>query len=797
MGNRFTERAEFALNKSVAIAEELGHTYVGSEHILIAISKDETSCATVLLKKNGFTYSMLESVVRDMCGIGKKTKLTSKDTTPRCRRIIENSYKASKRFSSELIGTEHILLAITEEKESVAYKLLSKVIGDISLLRDDILTFLRAIEINSSKSIKNQSPLPYLSKYAKNMTLIVAENRFDPIIGRDKETERVIKILSRKTKNNPCLIGEAGVGKTAIIEGLAQKISNGDVPDFLIGKSIYSLNLTSMIAGAKYRGDFEERIKGTMDEARANSDVILFIDEIHTIVGAGSAEGAIDAANIIKPELARGDIQIIGATTLKEYKKYIEKDSALERRFQPVLVDEPTKDDTVDILLGLKESYEKHHNVIIESSAIHSAVEFAERYINDRYFPDKAIDILDETCASVILHSSTHKDLKSNDKIKQITAFSEQSADCDEGSHIYAKEFIEAFQALDTSHERPKVNSIDIKETVEEMMGIKITDEKIGNKNTLIERLKEKIVGQDEAIETISESVCKSYADISDPRKPRGIFLLFGESGIGKTELAKELAHILFGDSDSIIRFDMSEYSEGYSVSKLIGSAPGYVGYDESNVGFERIRRKPYSVVLLDEIEKAHPDVLNLFLQVFDYGYIKDSSGRKINFKNTYIIMTANLSETTSAGSEIGFMSTEAYRNAKLPKVFKTEFVNRIHDIIRLKPLSFDSLKKIAKIKLENVKERLKTKDINVEIDDEVYEYIAKKAQKKKMGARPIDRIISKSIEFPIANIILSKNISQDDMIIVNVQNECVQIAISENYSEKISKTPLSITKFK
>lgn len=781
MGNRFTERAEFALNKSVAIAEQLGHTYVGSEHILIAISEDETSCATVLLKKNGFTYSMLQSVVKDMCGIGKKTKLTSKDTTPRCRRIIENSYKASKRFSSELIGTEHILFAITEEKESVAFKILSRVIGDTSLLRDDILTFLRAIEINSSKNIKNQSSLPYLSKYAKNMTLIASENKLDPIIGRDKETGRVIRILTRKTKNNPCLIGEAGVGKTAIIEGLAEKIASCDVPDFLIGKSIYSLNLTSMIAGAKYRGDFEERIKGTMDEVRANPDIILFIDEIHTIVGAGSAEGAIDAANIIKPELARGDIQIIGATTLKEYKKYIEKDSALERRFQPVLVEEPTKDDTVDILLGLKESYEKHHNVTIESSAIYSAVEFAERYINDRYFPDKAIDILDETCANVTLHSYTHKVANSNDKTKQIYTLAEQT----ENSYTCTKEFIEAFQALSVSRERPKVKSIDIKETVEEMTGIMISDEKVSNKSMIIERLKEKIIGQDEAIEYISENVCKSSADISDPRKPRGIFLFLGESGIGKTALAKELSCILFGDSDSIVRFDMSEYSEGYSVSKLIGSAPGYVGYDETDSGFERIRRKPYSVVLLDEIEKAHPDVLNLFLQIFDYGYIKDSSGRKINFKNTYIIMTANLSEETSINSEIGFMSTGSCSNEKLPKVFKPEFINRIYDIIRLKPLSLVSLKEIAKIKLENLKERLRIRNVDVEFDDEVYKYIAENAQKKKMGARPIDRIISKNIEFPIANIILSDCISNDDIVITTVQNNHIEVNVSQKVFKK------------
>ncbi len=784
MGNRFTERAEIALNKSITIAEELGHTYVGTEHILISISEDETSCATVLLTKNGVTCSMLKNSVKDMCGTGKRTKLTSKDTTPRCRRVIENSYKASKKYSSGTIGTEHILLAILEEKESVAYKILVKSISDISALHDDVMVFLRAMEKNCSKNLRTTPTLTYLSKYAKNMTLAAAESKYDPLIGRDQETSRVIKILSRKTKNNPCLIGEAGVGKTAIVEGLAAKIVSGNVPDFLVGKSVYSLNLTSMIAGAKYRGDFEERIKSTMDEVRDNPNIILFIDEIHTIVGAGSAEGAIDAANIIKPELARGDIQIIGATTLNEYKRYIEKDSALERRFQPVIVNEPTKFDTINILFGLKESYENHHNVVIEDEAIKDAVALSERYISDRYFPDKAIDVLDEACASEALCASKKEFEIIQDNIKQIVYPEAYQMNFERNTNQNTKDIINALNSL-TAHNYPRVTTHSIIKTVEDMTGIRIENKKIINHLNISQRLKEKIIGQDEAIDSLTESIYKSYADILDPCKPRGIFLFFGESGIGKTELAKEMARVLFGEEESLIRFDMSEYAEGYSVSKLIGSAPGYVGYEDGISGFERIRRRPYSVILLDEIEKAHPDVLNLFLQIFDYGYIKDSIGRKINFRNTYIIMTANIQGYLNSGADIGFVSNNPLSSRNLPKIFKPEFINRIYDVINLKPLSIDSMTKIVKIKFKKIAERLSRKNIHIEIDETVYHYIAEKTQIKKMGARPIDHIISKEIEMPIANIILSEDATTDIHILIATEHDEIQIRLKQPVLKK------------
>lgn len=759
MGNRFTQRAEIALNKSVAIAEQLGHSYVGTEHVLIAISEDETACATILLRKNGLTYSKLYDTVKEYCGIGKRSRLNSKDTTPRCRKIIENSYKNAKKFSAELIGTEHILLSLIEERESVAYKIMSKLTLDLTALRDDILTFIRATE----KSISNKNPkpdasLPYLSKYAKNMTRLAKDGYFDPVVGRDSETERVIRILSRKTKNNPCLIGEAGVGKTAIVEGISIKIVNGDVPSHLIGKSIFSLNLTSMVAGAKYRGDFEERIKSLMDEVREHPEIILFIDEIHSIVGAGSAEGAIDAANIMKPELARGDIQIIGATTIKEYKKYIEKDSALERRFQPVMIEEPTKEETLEILNGLKSRYEEYHNVYIEDAAINAAVELSIRYINDRFLPDKAIDIIDESCACTSLNSREKcgKNLNIYDKLEQISNSDESLVEPIDFCSIkiaYKNELINELNDNCCKSDIPHVTVENIRTTVEEITGIKIND------NTLLpsylkDRFCSVVVGQDEAIDALVSNIVRSKTDISDPYKPRGIFLFMGESGVGKTELAYALADVLFNRDEALIRLDMSEYSEPYSTSKLVGSAPGYVGYDDTSTVFDKVRQNPYSIILLDEIEKAHPDVLSLFLQIFDYGMIKDSSGRKISFRNTYIIMTSNVGCKSDASP--GFLSSaDDFNIDELNKYFKQEFINRIFEIIKFKPLSIADLSSIAKIKLEDIKKRVMKHMITLTIDDAVYEEIAKMAKKRKMGARPIEKIISKLIEFPLANLII------------------------------------------
>lgn len=757
MGSKFTQKAELALNKSVIIAEDFGHAYIGTEHILLAMVEDETSCASILMKKNGLQYNNLYEAIKSYSGIGDKTHLSSKDTTPRCRRILENSYKNAKKFSAEKIGTEHLLLAIVDERDAVALKIMQKMAIDYLSLRDDILVFLKSNEriLNAKKSVANAT-LIHLDKYGNNMNQKAKDDKYDPVIGREKEIDRIIRILARKYKNNPCLIGEAGVGKTAIVEGLASRIITGTAPDFLLGKIIYALDLTSMIAGAKYRGDFEERIKNIFDEVKSNPNIILFIDEIHSIVGAGSAEGAIDAANIMKPELARGDVQIIGATTLSEYKRFIEKDKALERRFQPITIDEPSKERTIDILKGLRSRYENHHNVLIEDSAIETAVNLSTRYINDRFLPDKAIDILDEACAKARISTKnirfTEKydnNLRHFDNIDVINGVVPQiftDEDCGIGTFIK------------NDVTKPIVNSNNVTDVVEEITGINISHEITASlPDILFEQLSSCVIGQESAINALVSNIVRNSVGITNPCKPKGIFLFIGKSGVGKTMMAKSLAKTLFDSEDSIIRLDMSEYSESYSTSKLIGSAPGYVGYEESVSVFEKIRKSPYSIILLDEIEKAHPDVLALFLQIFDYGHIKDSSGRNIDFRNAYIIMTSNVGADWDKDIDIGFLSdgkTIDY-TYKLKSHFSTEFIDRIDSIIRFNPLNMQDFKIIARRKINLLLERIKKYPISVDIGDDVIDYIANEAYKRKLGARLINRIIADKLEFPISKLII------------------------------------------
>ena len=767
MSSKFTQKAEIALNKSVSIAEKLGHTYIGTEHVLLALSEDENACAAVIMKKVGITNPRLNDAVKSYSGVGKATKLTSQNTTPKCRKILENSYKNAKKFSAEKIGTEHLLLAILEERDSVAIKIINNMGVNPIELKEDTIIFLKTSErATQNKKIKSDSGFQYLKKYAKNMTQSAANIGYDPVIGREGELDRLIRILSRKNKNNPCLIGEAGVGKTAIVEELAQRIVDGKTIDFLRGKSIYSLDFTAMVAGAKYRGDFEERIKGIMDEARNNPDIILFIDEIHTIVGAGSAEGAIDAANIMKPELARGDIQIIGATTTAEYKRYIEKDSALERRFQTILVEEPSREKSVEILKGIKERYEAHHHVVIEDTAIEASVDLSIRYINDRFLPDKAIDLLDEACAKEVIISNNNIHQKTRycyDKLKQLYsvdfAFDNVLDEDDLGEVDFTihDKLIEELKN-DTST-KPIITNKSIMDVVCEIIGIDCFDETNSwSYSDAFRQLSTKVIGQDKAVSALINSILRSSCGISSPNRPKGTFLFVGSSGVGKTALAKECARLLFKNDESLIRIDMSEYSESYSTSKLIGSAPGYVGYNENASILEKIRKHPYSVVLLDEIEKAHPDVIGLFLQILDYGFIQDSSGRKISFRNTYIIMTSNIGADIRYGS-IGFFDNYNNSNVEneLKKQFKLEFINRIDEIIPFNLLGQDDLMKIASIKLEEVKEKLKDFPIDLSISDSVIDHIAKKALKCGLGARPIIRMISKEIESPIARLIAEK----------------------------------------
>ena len=771
MSNKFTEKAEKALNDAAKLAEMLGHTYIGTEHILLSIAKVEGSVASGILRKNAITYEKVLEAIKEYSGVGTKSVLTPKDMTPRCRKTVENSYKISVRYGALKIGSEHILLSLLEEKESVAIRILGELCTDLGTLADEVITVLRTAERHFENSKVKKDGDSALLQYGKNLCEMALLGKLDPVLTRERETERLIRILCRKTKNNPCLLGEAGVGKTAIVEGLADRIARGDVPMQLKGKSIISVDLTSMVAGAKYRGDFEERIKNIINEASKNKSVILFIDEIHTIVGAGAAEGAVDAANILKPQLSRAEIQLIGATTFSEYHKYIEKDSALERRFQPLTVEEPTGEQTLEILKGIKGRYEEHHGVVITDEALASAVKLSERYIQGRYFPDKAIDVIDEASAKVGVLGGVENEniLKTEENLKQIEAKKENAVK--EQNYSLAldlrEEEIDLRLRLDKLvEENAKKNKAakrvlpkDVKEIINEMTGIPVSGLTVSlDAVRLEERLKSKIYGQDEAIEALTRAVIRSEAGINNPNRPKGVFLFVGSSGIGKTELAKTLSAELFFDKASFIRYDMSEFSEKNSVTMLIGSPPGYVGYEEGGSLTEKIKRHPYSLILFDEIEKAHPEVLNLFLQIMDDGVLTDAMGRSVSFKNAYIIMTSNALTGAEGEKNMGFLNSEAnvYSIDKLYEFFSAEFINRIDSVIRFKPLSLDSMAKVAEKRLSELSALLAEKNIDLSFDYDVANYVAKRCKNRKLGARAIIREITSEIENRISAYMLN-----------------------------------------
>jgi len=735
MSSKFTEKSENVLNRAISFAEEFGHTYIGTEHLLLALSSEEGTYAAVLLVKHRLNADILRKIITEYSGQGEKTSLSSRDITPRCRKIIEDAHKIAEKYGSNKIGTEHLLYSILEEKDSVAARMITKSDVNQSVLKEDLIGYIRLSQREFIKVLEfTDSNIPNLTKYGINMTKLANKGEYDPVIGRDKETERIIRILSRKRKNNPCLIGEAGVGKTAIIEGLAERIATGNVPLSMIGKTIISIDLSAMVAGAKYRGDFEERIKNILDEAAKNKSVILFIDEIHTIVGAGSAEGAIDASNIMKPELARGNIQLIGATTLSEYRKFIEKDAALERRFQPVYIEEPTREEAINILRGIKQKYEEHHKIKIEESAICSAVDLSCRYFQDRHLPDKAIDLLDEACAMVTSAVQKSESLQNNDVIL------EQNSFC---PYFVSKKTI-----------------VDV---VSEIIGYSITKD-VDEKKDLFDPLNQDIIGQADAITKLTKAIKRSRSELREERKPKGVFLFVGESGIGKTETAYVLAKELFGSRDALIRYDMSEYSEAFSTSKLIGSAPGYVGYEETNSPLDKIKYQPYSVILFDEIEKAHPNIHSLLLQIFDNGILTDSKGRKINFRNSYIVMTSNVcSKSLGISDPIGFISCDEKDDIykMLKSSFKDEFLNRIDEIIKFKALDMQALKLIAQKKLTAICEKAKEKNIILEFTETVTETLAKKAIKEKQSARSLLRLVSSEIEFQLISYINAENKSE------------------------------------
>lgn len=786
--NSFTTKANEVLNLAIKSAQAYGHNYIGTEHILIGLlSTDSTIPA---LTNNNITYDGVDRLIREEIGVGNPTSLTPDDFTPRAKRIIEISFQIARTMRNSYVSVEHLLAALLKEDDSYAVKFINELGTDSQRVFDDLISDLSSNSYDSnpqsSSKKKGKSKTPTLDEFGKNLTELAKQGKIDPVIGREKEIERVIQILSRRNKNNPCLIGEPGVGKTAIAEGLALKIVNGEVPEMLANKTIYSLDLTSMVAGTKYRGDFEERIKKAMDEVKDNKDVILFIDEIHNIMGAGAAEGAVDAANILKPSLARGEIQVIGATTISEYRKNIEKDAALERRFQPVTVGEPTEEETVEILKGLRDKYEAHHKVKITDDAINSAVKLSSRYINDRFLPDKAIDLIDEAASVVRLNAYTlPQNLKDmEEEIKRLNAEKQDAVNnqkFEEAAKIRDKAN-ELNKLLDderskwrnsSNHDVKAVSSEEIAQVVSQWTGVpvnQLTKEESERLLNMEKILHERIVGQDKAVSTISKAIRRGRVGLKNPNRPIGSFIFLGPTGVGKTELCKSLAEAMFGDENAIIKLDMSEYMEKHTVSKLIGAPPGYVGFDEGGQLTEKIRRKPYSVVLFDEIEKAHPDVFNMLLQILEDGVLTDSQGRKVSFKNAIIIMTSNVgaSKITDEKLALGFvqedgkkLSIEDLVMPDLKKTFKPEFLNRLDDIIVFNQLDQNDIEEIAKRMLKSLKKR--TADLGIELDftDNAITELAKEGFDKTYGARPLRRAIQSKIEDRLSELILDKTIGE------------------------------------
>ncbi len=796
--NSFTTKSNEVLNLAIKSAETYGHNYIGTEHILIGLLS--TDSVIPALTNNGVTYENVDRLIREEIGEGNPTSLTPDDFTPRAKRIIEISFQIARTMHNSYVSVEHILIALLKEEDCYAVKFINELGTDSQKILNDLISDLSSnsyetgSQTNSKK--KGKSKTPTLDEFGKNLTELAKQGKIDPVIGRENEIKRVIQILSRRNKNNPCLIGEPGVGKTAIAEGLALKIVNGEVPEMLANKTIYSLDLTSMVAGTKYRGDFEERIKKAMDEVKDNKDVILFIDEIHNIMGAGAAEGAVDAANILKPSLARGEIQVIGATTISEYRKNIEKDAALERRFQPVTVGEPTEKETIEILKGLRDKYEAHHKVKITDEAIESAVKLSSRYINDRFLPDKAIDLIDEAASVVRLNAYTlPQNLKDmEDEIKRLNA-EKQAA-------VNNQKFEEAAKLRDKSNELTKllddekskwqnssnhdvkaVSSDEIAQVVSSWTGVpvsQLTKEESERLLNMENILHERIVGQDKAVSAISKAIRRGRVGLKNPNRPIGSFIFLGPTGVGKTELCKSLAEAMFGDENAIIKLDMSEYMEKHTVSKLIGAPPGYVGFDEGGQLTEKIRRKPYSVVLFDEIEKAHPDVFNMLLQILEDGVLTDSQGRKVSFKNSIIIMTSNVGATkiTDEKLALGFgqengkkMSIEDLVMPDLKKTFKPEFLNRLDDIIVFNQLEQSDIEEIARRMLKSLKKRTADLGIDLEFTDSAITELAKEGFDKAYGARPLRRAIQSKIEDRLSELILDKTIDKGSKCTVDYKD--------------------------
>ncbi|WP_034328606.1 ATP-dependent Clp protease ATP-binding subunit [Alkaliphilus transvaalensis] len=796
--NRFTERAQRVIVLSQQFAQQMRHNYVGTEHLLLGLIQEGEGIAAITLKNMGMNLEKAKNKIYHMVGHGTEQG-TLLGFTPRTKRIFELAYAEARNLGHNYVGTEHLLLGLLLEGEGIGTKILLEEGVDLEKVRQEVIKLLNGGAGKSPKhptaeSSKGNVNTPTLDQYGRDLNQMASEGKLDPVIGRSTEIERVIQVLSRRTKNNPCLVGEPGVGKTAIAEGLAQAIVEGNVPELLKDKRVVTVDLASMVAGSKYRGEFEERLKKVMEELRQAGNVILFIDEMHTIIGAGGAEGAIDASNILKPALARGELQVIGATTMDEYRKHVEKDAALERRFQPITVNEPTVEDTIKILEGLRDKYEAHHRVKITDDALKAAAELSHRYITDRFLPDKAIDLIDEAASKIRLKTATAPtDLKDlEEKLELLTHEKEEAIsiqDFERAAQIrdQEKEIQQELEARKNNwkNEHQSNHSIvgpeDIASVVSNWTGVpvnKLQQEESDKLLKLEEILHDRVIGQEEAVKSVSKAIRRARVGLKDPKKPIGSFIFLGPTGVGKTELSRALAEAMFGDENAMIRIDMSEYMEKHTVSRLIGSPPGYVGFDEGGQLTEKVRRKPYSVILFDEIEKAHPDVFNILLQILDDGRLTDAKGKTVDFKNAVVIMTSNVgAHTIKKQKTLGFIAT-ATDHAKnehekmkenvmeeLRRTFRPEFLNRIDDIIVFHGLERDHIGEIIELMLEDLNSRLKALKIQLEVSEDAKVYIADKGFDPQFGARPLKRAIQKLVEDKLSEELLKGTIPEGSRV--------------------------------
>src|SRR6266498_84038 len=801
MFERFTDRARRVVVLAQEEARILNHNYIGTEHILLGLIHEGGGIAATTLESLGISLQAVRSQVEEIIGQGQAAPTGHIPFTPRAKKVLELSLREALQLGHNYIGTEHILLGLIREGEGVAAQVLQKLGADLNRVRQQVIQLLSGYTGGKGEQAPGeQTPQGsmVLDQFGRNLTQLARDSKLDPVIGRDKEIERVMQVLSRRTKNNPVLIGEPGVGKTAIVEGLAQKIVRGDVPETLKGKQIYTLDLGALVAGSRYRGDFEERLKKVLKEIRTRGDIVLFIDELHTLVGAGAAEGAIDAASILKPMLARGELQTIGATTRDEYRKHLEKDAALERRFQPIYVEEPTVAHSIEILKGLRDRYEAHHRVSYTDDALVAAANLSDRYISDRYLPDKAIDLIDEAGSRMRIRRMTAPPnvREMDDRIAEVKLRKESAIDAQDFERAAAlrdeenqdRKERERREREWKSGEMDMLSEVDeeeIAEVLSSWTGIpvfKLTEEETEKLLRMEDELHKRIISQDNSIKAVSRAIRRTRAGLKDPKRPSGSFIFLGPSGVGKTELSKALAEFLFGDEDALVQLDMSEYMEKHTVSRLIGSPPGYVGYEEGGQLTEAVRRKPFSVVLFDEIEKAHPDMFNTLLQILEDGHLTDAQGHKVDFKNTIIIMTSNLgTRDIQKGPAIGFAARPdeklTYEKMKdrvmeeLKRSFRPEFLNRIDEVIVFHSLSREDVKNIVDLMMKRVREQLKSKDLDIELTDAVKELLAEKGYDPALGARPLRRTIQRMVEDPLSEKLLYREFRAGQTVIVDVQD--------------------------